>query len=175
MMSKAAPMKRPAAWGGEPIQKRPSASEAVLQSWGVKADNDEDAQADSTSLTPQQRHVWKKNYDKLPEDIRKDYESTMQSGKMGVVKEATSIINAIVPKDIGYGGSITLDSATMNRYRKISKARKTTDTNKGWTFTQITGNGLLGSEEKLRQGMNRGDVIMKLVTPRVQPPLTHIF
>ena len=147
----------------------------MLKSRGAKEDNDEDVEPDTSSLTPQQRHVWKKNYDQLPEGVRKDYESTRQSGKSGAVKEATSIINAIVPKDIGYGGSITLDSATMNRYRKISKARKTTDTNKGWTFTQITGNGLLGSEEKLRQGMNRGDVIMKLVTPRVQPPLTHIF
>ena len=174
-MPMAAPMKRPAAWGCDATQKRPSACDAMLKSWGVKEDNDEDVAPDTSSLTPQQRHVWKKNYDKLPEGVRKDYESTRQSGKSGAVKEATSIINAIVPKDIGYGGSITLDSATMNRYRKISKARKTTDTNKGWTFTQITGNGLLGSEEKLRQGMNRGDVIMKLVTPRVQPPLTHIF
>ena len=37
----------------------------MLKSRGAKEDNDEDVEPDTSSLTPQQRHVWKKNYDKL--------------------------------------------------------------------------------------------------------------
>ena len=58
-MPQTAPAKRPIAWGGAPIHKRPTAREVVLKSLGAD-DNGEGVVPDT------QRHVWKKNYDKLP-------------------------------------------------------------------------------------------------------------
>jgi hypothetical protein len=49
---------------------------------------------DTSPVTSQQRHVWKKSFDKLPKDIQQKYTETRGSGKTGAVKEATTSLSS---------------------------------------------------------------------------------
>ena len=99
------------------ILKRPSAP-AGWQAFADAEKEGEEAEAepDTSAITPQQRHVWKNTFDSLPAEVRENFQATRGSGKVGACKEANAIINAIIPKDAGYGHTVVLDSTTLERY-----------------------------------------------------------
>ena len=79
------------------------------------------------------------------------------------MKKGYEIINAIIPKDVGYGTPVNLDKHVFERIRKIVFKKTESQQNAGYSWTQITGSGMLGSDEKLQQGLARGDVVMKVI------------
>ena len=106
------------------ILKRPSApagwqafADAEKEGEDAEKEGEEaEAEPDTSAITPQQRHVWKKTFDSLPAEVRENFQATRGSGKVGACKEANAIINAIIPKDAGYGHTVVLDSTTLERY-----------------------------------------------------------
>eukprot|EP00969_Alexandrium_andersonii_P145440 6432461-Alexandrium_andersonii.AAC.1 len=94
------------------VMKKPSSKGGVEM---PEEEEDEEAEGDSGSITPQQRYVWKKSFGNLPPDVQKAYKET--SGQAGGPKQRNMIINSIVPKTAGYGDLVPLKSSTFNRFR----------------------------------------------------------
>ena len=113
------------------------------------------------SLTLAQRHVWKMNYNKLPADVKEAYEAEKNSTEKGKCKRTNAIVNAIVPKDATYSSTISLEKKTFEVFRQVVCNKKEEDLERGYTFTEITGTGKLGSADKLNEGISRGDVVAK--------------
>ena len=161
--------KRPAG-----IAKKPAGVLKKPASWKDFADEVEaeaDVQAgigefepDSSPITAQQRFVFKHSFASLPKSIQDQYTAVKSSGERGSVKKGYEIINAIVPKSVSYGSELKLDKGVFERMRKITHKNTRTFEAAGYSYTQITGTGMLGSDEKLQEGISRGDVTMKVVS-----------
>lgn len=156
------------------VNKKPAAPPAAASAASVKkrpAGNSwtgfvEDGEVIDDKLTPQQRHVWKKCYSQIPPEVRQAHADARTSGEVGAAKHANTIINSVVPKTAGYGDSIVIDSRVLERFRQVTKAKVNKKSAQGYTYTQIIGPGLLGSDQALQAGLQRGDVQVKIVGSR---------
>ena len=101
------------------------------------------------------------NYNKLPADVKEAYEAEKNSTEKGKCKRTNAIVNAIVPKDATYSSTISLEKKTFEVFRQVVCNKKEEDLERGYTFTEITGTGKLGSADKLNEGISRGDVVVK--------------
>ena len=131
--------------------KRPAAGD-----WQSFASDDG---PDSTPVTMQQRHVFNKNFENMPDEVKEAWSKRMGTDK---IKSGYQIINSIVPRDAGYGHELTINSRSLTRFRKITARRAQTSERTGYTFTQIISPSLLGSESALNEGIKRGDVTQKV-------------
>ena len=145
--------KRPAAADPGPVPlKKPASWQAYAKDEGEKPPDEAPTPEDDVDfqITPQQRHVWKKAWPTLPEDVKKAYMEAKNSRELGACKRANAIINSVVDKDCAYKDTVTIDARTFERFRKV--VRKTTKSEGcvGYTKTQMIGSGMLGSLQALQ-------------------------
>ena len=67
---------------------------------------------DTSQLTKQQRHVWDKaaNSGTLPTEVAETWSSLKTSSAPGIAKERAAFVNALVPKNVGYGSLIDFNA-----------------------------------------------------------------
>ena len=105
--------------------------------------------ADTSDLTPQQRHVWKKSYASLPEEIRTSYQEIRSSNQTGACKAANRLVNSIVPKNIGYGDTLHIDSMSLQRFLTCAPTKSHIAECTGYALTQMISPSALGSQSAL--------------------------
>ena len=93
----------------------------------VKIEQSGDDGRDSTVLTKQQRHVWDKaaKSGNLPQEVADTWASLKTSSAPGIAKERAAFVNALVPKNVGYGSLIDFNAeATITKFRKLFRTKK---------------------------------------------------
>lgn len=162
------PMKRPAS-GSLPdreLEKKPSSATAL--DWAAASsepaathdddldDAPDDASVqliDKSTITPQQRHVWKKALNSgLPPLVKEEWERASQKGP----KERNLVINATIPRAATYATEPNFTPAVLNRLKEISKIQRRDQSSMGKTLTQLLGEGY--TQKLIDDGLERGDV-----------------
>ena len=118
---------------------------------------------DTSGVTPQQRHLFKKLLPSLPEEMQKAYADAKSSTVAGHQKEVNLIMNTIIPKAqaTGYGVDVQIDKTVITRFRAVMQKRRVAFGQAGFTRTETIGPGKLGSVTLLNEGLARGDIVMK--------------
>ena len=80
---------------------------------------------DTSGVTPQQRYIFHKNLDKLPQEIQEDYAAAKANPHRGKQSALNAIMNSAVPKTMAqsYKDDITVDEALFTRYRSFSATK----------------------------------------------------
>ena len=122
---------------------------------------------DTTGITPQQRHALRKieASGTLPSQIQVALNEARASTAPGHQKDLNRLTNCICPKSVytSYSELARVDSALVSRFRELCRSRKVTVGGHGLSHTEVIGPGKLGSEEALKAGIARGDVVVKVV------------
>ena len=114
----------------EKVSKKP----VSWQNWAandvmddVKAEQGDVDGKDTSTLTKQQRHVFDKaaNSGALPTEVAETWSCLKTSIAPGIAKERAAFVNALVPKDVGYGSLIDFNAdAEIKKIRKLFRTKK---------------------------------------------------
>lgn len=161
--------KRPAAQAAAPVPpaKKPAVPwakwAAAASSSSLPQHEDMDLPPDISGINQKQRRAWGKIFATLPKQIQDAYNAAKSSNQVGHQKDINSIMNAVIPKDlVARGINVEVNSAMMSRFRTLSCARVESSEDRGCTYTEMIGTGKLGSDQALRAGLERGDVVMRV-------------
>ena len=96
-----------------------------------------------SSLTPQQRRIWKAAYSYLPYEVRSRY-----AGGQGVEQSgSTNITNAIVissvPEDAPYSFNLKITTKSLAHFREATHTHRKESGALGCTCTQIISGGMV--------------------------------
>ena len=119
-------------------------------------------------ITPHQRQALNKLEPNLPPEMQQALQAARANTAPGKQKDLNAMMHALVPSDIynSYGIEPKIDKLNIARFRTFQKTRKVSIGQAGFSQTEITGNGMLGSMENLNKGLLRGDVTMKVIKGR---------
>ena len=123
----------------------------------------EDDKPDTTTITPQQRHVFKKCIDKLPgmpgaapQEVQEAWQAACAAGP----KAKAAIVNSLIPRDATYSHAIDFDSRTLEVFtKKFSKKTKLNQA-RGRSYTQLKadlGHGEIGAQA-IKDGLAANDI-----------------
>ena len=127
-------------------------------------DNDNE-EAPTHGINDYQRAAISKMERHLPPNIAEELKTLKNSTQRGKQKPLNQLLHTLAPAAIYTNYSITpkIDKALIQRFRTFRKGRVVQLGASGFTYTEITGSGKLGSDAALRKGLERGDVVMKII------------
>ena len=120
--------------------------------------------ADTSGITPQQRHVFGKALKglpglpgSLPADIADSWRAATKPA------DRNAIVNALVDKDVAYGGDVKFDVETLIELRQTLKSSSDEKSAYGMTRTEME--AYLRGASQMELGLERGDVVEKYDGP----------
>ena len=123
---------------------------------------------DTSPVTGQQRHVFKKAYDTLPglpgalpRAIKEQYDLAAKQKPSA----RAAIINAVIPKTAKYSDQLAVDPQTMQKFQTIFSEHKNLAAMNGTTWTDLALEWGRGDEDKggecIQRALQRGDLVEK--------------
>lgn len=129
-----------------------------------KVDEQADMKLDESTITPQQRHVWKKALSlpegvtgSVPAEVRESYQQA------STPKLRNAVVNAFTDKSCSYGDKIKFSNATVMKFRKQFHVKTEKQTAQGLSYTALRsdlGHGdLKAGAQAIDEGLETGDIV----------------
>ena len=128
-MAMAVTKKRPAAAPEqpEPTKKKPASwQQFATGAPEGDAEADQKTEKDTSSLTKQQRYLFDRALASgaLPDEVQEVHQNIKKERQPGYPKQLNAVVNAIIPKDAGYGSQINFqDPATLQKFESTFRSQ----------------------------------------------------
>ena len=154
---------------GGPPHKQVLKKPVKWQSWAQDGSEENEQQIDgkdTSALSKQQRHVWDRavQSENLPSKVQEQWTALKGSSAPGIAKERAAFVNALVPKNVGYGSLVDFSEDS-----KVDKICKLFRTKKGITEENLEdqtaiecrlgGGDMDRGAKNLQIGLSRGHII----------------